>query len=783
MIIQQCLTAIQSLVRTTLSPTPNVLVVGLAGVCLCWAGCGETSAPAVDATPPQVWAQPAGGVFDQLPASIALASSKEAMIAYTLDGSRPTDASATYDAPLTLPSSDVILRFVARDASGNTSPERVERYRRVPRAPQLTLQTASPVILGPQQRTTIPWVCVRHCGRFRVTAGAGGEGQERLLAAGMAEEGQAMQTLIDAARLPAPAMRLWVQVTSNAGVLGAASLPLVIDRQPPQVRAWPAGGTYSQLSGIELITDEAATVYYTTDGSAPSRDAPVYTAPIRLDSDTTLRFLAMDPFANAAPIQTEVYRFRKPAPTVRLQQFPGFRLDVRTHLRVTWRSSQRGHYLLSANDQPLLRGRVERNKPTRSRVPGWSLKTPHNRLRLSVTDEAGNEGNTAWLLDTVFVETFAKTTAIDDESTTAAQDTDAGRMDLPTGPLPGVYETRYTSRGVASQGHYAYLANTRGGVQVLDLAAPETPRLAGTFFMHGEPKALAKYGRYVYLAADTSGVQIFDVSRPAPPVLVGHLRLPGRASALTIAGTRAYIGTHDRGLYMYDLTDPRRPTRVAHVPLTMPVMHIAATATHVYVAGFAEGVAIVDIAMPTAPTLLTTFKPDPYAETVLGVAVHDDRLYVAANSLTVFDVQNAAQPRRLARLALRSAHGLAIAHRRVYVADQYEGIYIVDSGVPQPRLLGAYDTPNRAVRLDLEGDLAFVADVVGGLHICISSMSHNPTGPRCYGVCQNWDKSSMSRSRTASPISPIGGAVRGSSSSMCANLAKPASWGVIEMAH
>jgi hypothetical protein len=706
-------------------------IICLIGCSVWLLGCGDTRLPAPEVTAPQVWARPAGGIFGQLPPAIVLASTKEATIYYTLDGSPPTTTSRVYSKPLTFNTSEVTLRFVAQDASGNTSPEQAERYRQVADAPQFSIQTAPPVVLKPQQQVTVQWRCETRCGRFRVTADDGGVQRDqspgRMVDQGIAAKHQPIQTTVDAADLPMAMTRLWVYVTSEAGITGAASLPLIIDRQPPQVRAWPAGGVYAKLPHVELVTDEESTVYYTTDGSSPSRQSKTYQAAIRLNGDTNLAFQAVDQQGNASPVYTERYRVAPPAPNVHLQRFPGFRLDVQATRRLTWRSSQKGRYVLSANDQPLLRGQVERNKPVHSIIQGWSLKSPHNRLQLRVTDADGNAGSTSWRWDTAFLETFANPTTLDHEITTAAHNPQQGHITLPTGPLQtGFHETRYTSRGVARQGAYAYLANTRGGMQVVDLSIPATPRLAGHFVMYGEPKALAKYGDYIYMAADSSGVQIFDVSQPQAPVLVGHQPLAGHASALTILNQQAYVGTYDHGLYVYALTDPRRPRLIAHIPLSMRVMHLAATPTHIYAAGFNAGVAVIDITSPTAPTLLTTLKLEALDGAALGVAVHHDRLYVAATNLLVFDVQQAAQPRQLARLALPSAHGLAISNGRLYVADQYEGVRVIDRDAPKPRLLGTYDTPDRAVRLAMQDHIVLVADVLGGLHLIDASQPHQP---------------------------------------------------------
>jgi hypothetical protein len=289
------------------------------------------------------------------------------------------------------------------------------------------------------------------------------------------------------------------------------------------------------------------------------------------------------------------------------------------------------------------------------------------------------------------------------------------------------YETPYTSRGIAGQGRYVYIANTRGGLHIVDLAVPETPRPMGKLFMYGEPKALAKYDRYVYLAADSSGLQVFDVSRPGAPRLVGQLRLPGHASAIAIAGQRAYVGTHEHGLYVYGLSDPRHPELLGQVSLEMPVMHLAVTATHAYVAGFSHGVAIIDVTDATAPIHITTLPPDPLGGSVLGVAVHEQRLYVAADQLILYDIRNEAEPRRLARLGLKSAYGVAVHGAHVYVADQYQGLQIVDVTAPEPRLVGTLKTTNRAVRLMVRQHIAFVADVLGGLHLIDVSQPQRPT--------------------------------------------------------
>lgn len=679
---------------------------------VCLFSCTTSPPPVPETQLPQVSAQPASGIFSTLPQAIVLRSTPEAIIYYTLDGSRPTVDSQVYRDAIALRGADVALRFVACTATGTCGREQVERYRHSPGAPRLVLDTTVPLVLGSQQRTVIRWRCKERCGPYRVTLADGDQGSFVDIATGRVQDGQAMETTLDAGRVASAQTRVWIAVRS-----GAVSLPLIVDRHAPRVRAWPGGGTYGSLPHVVLVTDEEATVYYTTDGTVPTRASSVYKTPVRLDGKTTLHFLAVDRFGNQSTVQREVYHHAKRAPTVLVQHFPGFTLDVRHMLRVSWRSSHHGRYVLSANDQPLLRGRVQRNTAMHSTVHGWSLRAPHTRLRLHVTADNGQEGSLSWRLDTLFRETFSNEAAVDGEATTVVLDAAAGRATLPVGPFQsGVYETPRSSRGVAVQGNHVYLANTQGGLQVVNVTMPEQPYRHGSLFPYGEPKALAKYHNYLYVAADRSGLQIFDVSKPQSPLLVGQLRLKGQASTVTIERGRAYVGTQHHGLLVYNLADPLQPALLAHVPLAMPVIHLAASSTHVYIAGFGTGVGIVDVTTPTKPRLVTTISTQAIAGAALGVAVEGERLYVAANALLVFDIHDITQPRRLARVPLQSAHGLAVRNGMVYVAEQYQGLRIIDATGPRPRVVGTYDTPNRAVRLTLQGDVAYVADVLGGLH-------------------------------------------------------------------
>ena len=82
---------------------------------------------------------------------------------------------------------------------------------------------------------------------------------------------------------------------------------IILDRTAPQVTASPVGGTYMNSPQVTLTSSEPATIYYTTDGTDPTTSSTVYTGPITLTGDTTLKAFAVDSAGNAGPIMTETY--------------------------------------------------------------------------------------------------------------------------------------------------------------------------------------------------------------------------------------------------------------------------------------------------------------------------------------------------------------------------------------------------------------------------------------------------------------------------------------------
>ncbi len=82
---------------------------------------------------------------------------------------------------------------------------------------------------------------------------------------------------------------------------------IILDTFLPLTTISPTGGTYMAEPVVTITVNEPATIYYTTDGADPTTNSPVYTDPIVINSDTTLKCFALDLAGNQGPIVSEFY--------------------------------------------------------------------------------------------------------------------------------------------------------------------------------------------------------------------------------------------------------------------------------------------------------------------------------------------------------------------------------------------------------------------------------------------------------------------------------------------
>lgn len=97
-----------------------------------------------------------------------------------------------------------------------------------------------------------------------------------------------------------------------------------IDVKPPNVVARPEGGLYHVGQAVSLTPydgeltfsddyiDKGAKIYYTLDGSIPSTYGSVFTVPLSIKTDATLKYFGVDATGNKSEVVTQEYTFNCP---------------------------------------------------------------------------------------------------------------------------------------------------------------------------------------------------------------------------------------------------------------------------------------------------------------------------------------------------------------------------------------------------------------------------------------------------------------------------------------
>lgn len=80
------------------------------------------------------------------------------------------------------------------------------------------------------------------------------------------------------------------------------------DVHPPTPTAHPIGGAYNETQYITLSSNEEGTIFYTLDGTEPTTSTGlIYSSPIKVQTPTTLKFIAQDISGNISDVYTEIY--------------------------------------------------------------------------------------------------------------------------------------------------------------------------------------------------------------------------------------------------------------------------------------------------------------------------------------------------------------------------------------------------------------------------------------------------------------------------------------------
>jgi len=315
------------------------------------------------------------------------------------------------------------------------------------------------------------------------------------------------------------------------------------------------------------------------------------------------------------------------------------------------------------------------------------------------------------------------------------------------------------------QGSYAYLANGESGLQIIDVSDPSAPKKVSSLSTPGEAEAIHVQGDYAYLLDENveedkdkkTGLRIIDVSNPSRPKEVAFFDTPGKAEEVYVQGDYAYLADEKAGLRIIDVSNPSTPREVGFfsqeegsLKAMGPAVGVYIQGSYAYLAELFAGLRIIDVSNPSAPREVGRARTPGW---VYAVYVQDDYAYVIdemdkKTGLRIIDVSNPSKPKEVAFFGTPGeAKEVHVQGSYAYIADYCfglgrPGLMVVDISNPSsPKRPEWYEKPSfsfipgeaweddllfSAVAVSIQGDYAYVLDVVDGLYIINISRAASP---------------------------------------------------------
>jgi serine/threonine protein kinase len=301
----------------------------------------------------------------------------------------------------------------------------------------------------------------------------------------------------------------------------------------------------------------------------------------------------------------------------------------------------------------------------------------------------------------------------------------------------GYCDTPGIACGVLVVGNYAYVADGKAGLRIIDISSPSSPKEVGAYDTPGVARNITIIGNYVYVADGETGLRIIDISSQSSPKEVGSYDTPGIAIAVAINGNYAYVADGKAGLRVIDVSNPSNPNEVGFYDKVEFSRGLDLKGSYLYLADAYSGIRVIDVSNPTNPREIGSYDTPGIA---YSVAVSGKYAYIAHGSsgqleaymhgfseLIILNIKNPSNPKEIGSCNIVSdpigfAYGITVRGNYAYVACSDAGLYIID--IRSPSILteiSSYQTPGinpgEANGVTINGNYIYVAYGEAGLRI------------------------------------------------------------------
>lgn len=320
--------------------------------------------------------------------------------------------------------------------------------------------------------------------------------------------------------------------------------------------------------------------------------------------------------------------------------------------------------------------------------------------------------------------------------TTTAPERGLRFFDVTTPATPvslGIYATAGAIDVAASPGiDRAYLAYGMGGIAEIDTTKPSTPALLQTVTSADNApfKRLAISGDTLLAANDSDGFKAFDTTSSPALADLGGADVPARSVDLLRYGAYTYVASLGDGVSVLTADACGRLSRSGESVDAGSVTNLAQADNYLY-ASTSSGVKVLDLSDPLHPTY-TYSGSNPLLNTGGATELATDGTHLAVNAFGVyrwFTLGDPGAPSFEGQFSL-AGNGIAVHKDRLYVAAGTAGLKIID--MTTSALLGTADTPGDAKAVAVSGNTAYVADGTSPNYLTVVDVT-DPAHPTVQG--------------------------------------------------
>ena len=284
-----------------------------------------------------------------------------------------------------------------------------------------------------------------------------------------------------------------------------------------------------------------------------------------------------------------------------------------------------------------------------------------------------------------------------------------------------------SSRGVAVQDHYVYVANGFAGMLVLDIADVQNPQLVAHLpISKGYAKNICVADTFAFLAASDGGLYIYSINDPQAPYQLKRMNYSsGNANGVFVKGDTLFLADGGNGVYVYNISDMDAVTLMTNFKTSYSATNVKVRDHYAYVSDYLQGLEVFDISDLSAVRHVSSNTKQVNG---MDLDLADSLAFVAAqqSGMRIIDISDPTNIREIGHFrfsSYSSSQGVAARDTLFFEATGKEGVHIVSVSDPlYPHVVGNFETGSMAKDVALQDSLIIVADYNDGVYI----LKYNP---------------------------------------------------------